>query len=428
MRFLVLISPIIKFLINKYQSNISLQGVESDILSKFKASEVLGPSECKTFIQILSSIRKYLADNNIQYQRDSVKKLVGDGSQWKGFLNILMETQHDIFFCPYEPGNLQNFSNIDKRIGNGDMSDVRVIAPLNLDESDEIYTFFQQKLKIPVYPLIVNDATSKWLKNVVFAPLAPRGFYFPEGTCAADFNDKILALARRMGITHFILKDEYDFDLRPILPYAVVPASKLDQACHVFYEKIKGIPNYGGLVLEEFLANGDAIEIVTTHIFNKTIRVSHVIEKVRLNPFKDGGLYDTFVKDVTKQAVDAAPVNLDAIDVVVAKFYPYLFSSIEYIVSKNLPRVIDVNSVSNTMKTEKPALNMNPDAIFKEFIARVVASENAREVENQMRYLGMIKQLYTNLRNYGPACFTGDKVISLIDGAEKNVKEFLVVS
>ncbi len=426
MRFLVLISPIIKFLINKYQSNISLQGVESDILSKFKASEVLGPSECKTFVQILSSIRKYLTDNNIQYQRDSVKKLVGDGNQWKGFLNILIETKNDIFFCPYEPGNLQNFSNIDKKIGNGDLSDVRVIAPLNLDESEEIYTFFQQKLKIPVYPLIVNDATSKWLKNVTFAPLAPRGFYFPEGTCAIDFNDKILDLARKMGINFFILKDEYDFDLRPILPYAVVPATKLDQACRVFYEKVKGIPNYGGLVLEEFLESGDAIEIVTTHMFNKTIRLSHVIEKVRLNPYKEGGLFDAFVKDVTKQAVDVVPVNLDAIDVVVARYYPYLFSSIEYIVSKNLPRVIDVNSVSNTMKMEKPALSMNPDSIFKEFLNRVSVLVNAREVENQIRYLEMIKQLYANLRNFGPACFTGDKIISMIDGAEKEVKSFLV--
>jgi hypothetical protein len=428
MRFIVLISPIIKFLINKYQSNISLQGVESDILTKFKASELLNPSECRTFIQIITNIRKYLTDNNIQYQRDSLKKLVGDGKEWRGFLNILLETKDDIYFCPYDPGSVQNFSNIDKKIGNGDLADVRVIMPLNLDESEEIYAFFHQQLKIPVYPIICNDATSKWLKNLTFAPFAPRAFYFPEGTCTSDYNAKILDIASRMKITHFILKDEYDFDLRPILPYYVVPASKLDQACRVFYEKVKGIPNYGGLVLEEFLATGDAIDIVTTHIFNKAIRVSHIMEKVKLKPFKEGGLYDSFIQDVTKQATDTVPVNLDAIDSIVAKFYPYLFSSMEYILFKGVPRVIDMNSVSNTLKMEKPIPNLKPDMIFKEFIDRVVLLKNSDELEKQIRYRVEIRFIYENLKKFGPAFFTGDKLISLIDGAEKDVKEFLVFS
>jgi hypothetical protein len=425
MRFIVLISPIIKFLINKYQSNISLQGVESDILMKFKAAELLNPSECRTFIQIITNIRQYLTDNNIQYQRDSLKKLVGDGKDWKGFLNILVETKNDIYFCPYEPGSAQNFTNIEKKIGNSDLADVRIIMPLNLDESEEIYTFFHQQLKIPVYPIICNDATSKWLKDLTFAPLAPKAFYFPEGTCTTDYNDKILVLAKQYGISHLILKDEYDFDLRPILPYAVVPSAKFDQACRVFYEKIKGIPNYGGLVLEEFLATGDIIEIVTTHIFNKAIRVSHIIEKVKLKAFSEGGLYDTFIQETTKQASDTVPVNLDIIDSIVAKYYPYLFSSIEYILFKGSPRIIDINSVSNTLKMDKSISNLKPDLIFKEFFDRVVILKNAEELEKQIRYRADIRTVYENLKKFGPAFFNGDKIISLIDGMEKNVKDFL---
>ncbi len=34
-------------------------------------------------------------------------KLVGDGQSWRGFLNTLLDTKHEIFFYPYEPGNLQ---------------------------------------------------------------------------------------------------------------------------------------------------------------------------------------------------------------------------------------------------------------------------------------------------------------------------------
>ncbi|MBN2153724.1 MAG: hypothetical protein JW839_19865 [Candidatus Lokiarchaeota archaeon] len=426
MRFLVLISPIVKFLINKYQSSISFQGVESDILTKFKASQLLNPSESKAFVQIIGNIRDYLTKNNIQYQRDSLKKLVGDGSTWRGFLNVLMDTKSDVYFCPYDPGSARNLSNVEKRIGNGDLGDLRVIMPMNLDESEEIYAFFHHQLKVPVYPMICNDATSKWLKALTFAPMAPRSFFFPEGTCASDYGDKVVEIARRSGITHFILKDEYDFDLRPVLPYSVVPTSKLDQVCRVFYEKISGIPNYGGLVLEEFLAAGDAIEIVATHIFNKSIRASHVIEKVKLKPYVDGGLYDDLIQGDTKQATDAVHVNLDRIDSVVAKYYPYLFSSVEYIVTKNGPRVIDVNSVSNTLKLDTPIPNLKPDVIFKEFIDRAINLKNADELEKQIKYRVGIKAAYDNLKKFGPAFFTGEKVISMVDGAEYDVKALLV--
>ncbi|MEX2718938.1 MAG: hypothetical protein Q6370_021790 [Candidatus Sigynarchaeota archaeon] len=428
MRFIVLISPIIKFLINKYHSNISLQGVESDILLKFKSSQLLDPSESYAFIQIITNIRNYLSDNNIQYQRDSLKKLVGDGKGWRGFLNVLFDTKSDIYFCPFDPGNIQNLSNINKKIGNVNLEDIRVFMPLNLDENEEIYTLFHQQLKMPVYPMIVNDATSKWLKNLTFASMAPRSFYFPEGTCASDYSEKIVDFARKAGISHFIFKDEYDLDIRPIIPYLVIPATKLDQACHMFYEKIKGIPNYGGLVVEEFLATGDAIEIVATHMFNKVFRVSHTIEKVKLKPFIEGGLYDTFVQDIAKQAVDMVPVNFDTIDNIISKYYPYLFSSIEYIITKRGPRVIDINSVSNTLKLDKPIPNLKPDVIFKEFIDRVINLRNADELERQILYRSEIKTLYENLKKFGPAFFNGEKIISLIDGAERDIKDFLTGS
>lgn len=431
MRFIVLISPIFKFLINKYQSNISLHGVESDVLLKFKAAEMLSPSECRTFIHILTSIRQYLTDNNIQYQRDSLKKMIGDGLEWSGFLNIMVETKHDIYFCPYEPGSLQNLSNIEKKIGNSDLSDVRVIVSLNLDESEEIYSFFHQQLKLPVYPAICNNATSKWLKNITFAPFAPRAFYFPEGTCAADYNDKIIDLARRAGISRLIMKDEYDFDLRPILPYAVMPADRLDQACRVFYEKVKGIPNYGGIVLEEFLATGDAIEIVTLNVFNKIIRASCIVEKVKLKKFMDGGIYDTFIQENTMTATNVVPMNQDiiaAIDAIVARYYPFLLSGLEFVMYKGTPRIIDVNSVSNTLKMEKPIANLKPDQIFKEFVDRIVKMNNVEELEKQIEYFASINRVYDNLRKFGPAFFTGEKIVSLIDGTEKELKEFLVFS
>jgi hypothetical protein len=37
----------------------------------------------------------------------------------------------------------------------------------------------------------------------------------------------------------------------------------------------------------------------------------------------------------------------------------------------------------------------------------------------------MIKGIYDKVRRFGPAFFTGDKVISLIDGEERLAKSFL---
>jgi hypothetical protein len=424
-RFLVLISPIIKFLIIKYQSNIALQGVESEILMRFKAAEILSPQECRAFIQIITSIRKHLIDNNIIYQREALKKLVGDGSSWKGFLNLLVDQGHAVFTCPYEPGMMQKLSSVIQKMGNGDLSDIRIIMPLNLDENEEIYTFFHKELNLPIYPLMCNDATSKWLKNFTFAPLAPRSFYFPEGTNAGEFAGKISELATKHGIEHVILKDEYDFDIRPILPYAVVPVSKMDQACRVFYDKVKGIPNYGGLVLEEFLVTGDTVDIFTMHIFGKIIPASIITDKVRLKPYKDGGLFDSFVQDVMQKVTDIVPPGMDKLDLVVSRYYSYLFSSIEFILHKNVPRVIDVNSVSNSMKFEKPVSGLNPDSFFKVFIDRVVSLSNSEENERQTVYHDTIKRIYARVRQFGPAFFDGEKVTSLVDGVTKDVKDFL---
>lgn len=427
MKFLVLISPIIKFMISKYQANLTLQGIESEILVKFKASELLLPSECKPFIQILSSIRKYLMENNIQYQRESIKKIVGDGSAWKGFLNLLSEQGHEIFIYPYEPGMIHHVSDFFQKIGT-DLSDIRVITPLNLDENGEIYTFFHHVLKLPVYPLICDDTTSKWLKDFTFAPNTPRAFYFPEGTCAIDFNDKIIAIAKKEGISHLLLKDEYDFDIRPILPYSLIPIAKADQACRIFYDKIKGIPNYGGLILEEFLANGEAVEVIKTHIFGKLMRSQHVLDRIHLKPFSEGGLYDNFVENIQKQVLDNVTINLDSFDAVVNRYYPYIFASIEYIMYKNMAKIIDVNSVANSLKFEKLLSNETPDFFFKNFIARVIDLKNQEELSKQIAYHETVKKIYKKIRDFGPAFIHGEKVVSLIDDAEKDVKEFLVES
>ncbi len=425
MKFLLLLSTSMKSLIMKYHGKIAPQEVGSDVVSKIRWGKLLIPAEIKVLSQILGTIRAYLIANNIQYQRAAVMKLVGDGTVWKGLMNAILDRGDDVYAYFHEPGSIGNVVDQLKNAGIDDTKALRVIMPLNMDENEELYAFFHHDLKIPVYPMICNMLTSKWFKDVLFSPNAPRAFFFPEGTNASEFFNKVADLSRIHGIQYFILKDEYDFDMRPIIPYMVVPVAKVDVACRLFYENIKGIHNYGGMILEEFIPTGDALDIVTLHMFKGILPSPLLVEKVRLKPYSEGGTFDSIVQSAQMALLVKASVNHDALNAAASKFYPYTLATFEYVVHKGAPKVIDVNGIAYSMTFEKPVPNLNPDVIYKEFISRVVALDNNMELQRQMLYQEMAKGLYDRFRQFGPAFYDGDKVTSLIDGEARPASSFL---
>ncbi len=426
MKFLLLVATSMKVTIMKYQGKIASQELGSDVVSKLRWGKLLLPADVKVLSQLLATIRTYLVVNNIQYHRAAIMKLVGDGTTWKGLLGAIADRGDEMYAFCYEPGSLRELLDQLRNAGITDTTALRAIMPLNMDENEEIYSFFEQVLKVPVYPMICNmPCTSKWLKDILFAPNAPRAFYFPEGTNASEFQGKIADLSETYDIQYFILKDEYDFDMRSIIPYLVVPATKVDVACRLFYEHIQGIHNYGGVVLEEFMPTGDAIDLITAHVFGGILPSSLLVEKLHLKEFSEGGVFDAIVQSSQPALLSKPTVSHDALNATVTRFYPYMLATIEYIVYKGAPKVIDVNSIANAMMFDIAMPSLNPDGIYKEFTSRVAALENGTELQRQVRYHEMIKGIYDKVRRFGPAFFTGDKVISLIDGEERLAKSFL---
>lgn len=267
MKFLIISSPIIKFLINKYISNLSSKAQSDDVVRKYIAQDIILPTEVPAFIAILKELQAYLLSNNFFNRIVAIRKMVGNGVKWKGLLNLLVEQGHEVYVYLFEPGLFGTINEQFQKVFKGQTADLRIITPLNLDETEEIDNFFQNQLKIPVYPLIYNFLTSKWLINFTFAPYAPRTFYFPDTCMASDYITKIQEIAKKENITTLMLKDEYDFDLRSVLPYSVVPTSKLDQFSHQFYDKAKGICNLGGLIMKELLTINNIINIYKAHIY-----------------------------------------------------------------------------------------------------------------------------------------------------------------
>lgn len=425
MNFIVLTSPAIKSLITKYQGKISFQDVDPGILSKIKASMNLAPSEFKDFTRILSIIRKYLVENNITFHRESIKKLVGDGMLWKGLFNLMLERGDSVHVIPFEPGNVaQSFIEVD--IDKIRMAqDTRVLMPLNLDETPELYSYFLTVAKLPVYPFIINVSTSKWLKNLLFAPYSPRSFYFPEGTNACEFADKILNITRQQRIETLILKDEYDADIRSVAPYLVIPTEKIELACRVFYEHIKGVSSFGGLVLEEFISTKDALDIYEVFIFEKMVRGQYLIDKVKLKPIQDGGPIDTLVIDKKTIYTNTLPINTDAIDTVVGKYYACILTSLEFAIHDGTPKVIDINSVSNSLRFDIFPPGLNPDIILNHFLDSVSKLNNEEELRYQIAYKEQIERIYNKIKFLGPAYFDRGKITSLVDDQIIDVVEFL---
>ena len=425
MKFLVLTSPTTRFLVNKYIGNLSAPLQVSTAVKKFNAHEILLPEESNVFVQVLTELHANLVANNLVNRIASIRKLVGSGPKWKGILNLLFEMGHELYIYSYEPGSIQALLEPFQKLLSSDLSAVRVIAPLGLDEMEEIYSFFHSLIKVPVYPFIQNFVTSKWLAEFTFAPYAPRAFFFPQGTNACDFIEKIEKIMQNDHVRYLILKDEYDFDLRAIIPYSLAPVNTLHQFLAQFYSKAEGITNIGGLILEEFLNGENKILVSKSHIFNALIPGGDIRSIQNLKPHPQGGLLDEFVDHVIDEKIEVPHPFIHMLNPLVKRFYLDLFASIDFIIQNNVPRVIDVNSVANSFSYLTQPTNIIVDNLYKFFLSQVIETKNDDGLLAQAQYQSAISRLYQAIRKIGPAYIDGERVVSLTDMVEINLKNLV---
>jgi hypothetical protein len=425
MKFLVLCAPIIKFLMNKYLPNLppSVSVQSSDVIKRFINSEMLMPEESKIFINSLKELQTFMITSNSAYKVSPLKKLIGDSKKWSGFLNLLVLQNIELYIFAFEPNTLEKLYTSNQNFFKNDGATLRIIAPLNIDESDEIYTFFHSKLHMPVSPFLLNFETSKWLLLFFFGSYAPRTFFFPDGTFAYEYVDKMQKIAKRDNIEYFFLKDEYDYDLSSLIPYTIAPTDKLEFYCKSFYEKSKGIPNVGGLLVQEFLTSNSEINIYRSHIYNQIIPKSSLYYKVKIKPYKEGILFNEAIESNQMTAIEIPDYLFQTFNPIIAQAYPFLFSSIDYIMLNNTPKVIDVNSISNCLSKDPEIDILNMDSIFNFFISGAL-NENPEDTYNkQIQYQTKISKFYKYIKSLGPCYISGDILTKLKDESIVNVKD-----
>ena len=425
----MLVEPTLKFLLGKYFFELPVESSWADVARKFYDQQILMPDDIPTFIFMLQKLQDYLISKDLEYRVLPIRKLVGNGKLWDGLLNLLIKSQNEVYVYLFQPGNLAHFNEATAASRIEDISDLNVIAPLNLEEINELYCFFQENLKIPVYPNVLNVLTSKWFSCLTFAPHAPRTFYFPEGTKATDCVDTIKEIAKREGIEYLILKDEYDFNLANILPYAIAPVDKIEHYLFMFYEHSKGISNLGGLLLQEFLVSKtNTIDVYRTHFYNGVIPDSHLHYHYSVNMnYKAGDYFSKIVDEQSIELVSPTQDDLVLLEKPILENYTYMLSSVDYIVNDGIPKIIDVNGVTATFSNPKviETLGVHANGVFETFIKRVAEEENVlglgRETVGHLK----MEQLYKNLRKYGPGYISGSKILNIYSGSEISVEALL---
>jgi len=426
MNFMVILGPVIWFLLDKYKNTIIFEMEELEILNRLNNGEILDRVSSKLCIQILNKVRAYLIANGITTRLPALKKIIGDGDKSKGFLNLLEEQGHSIYMYLYQT----HFSKEQLRLKlislfGEDFTDLRIISPLNLDDYNELCNFFQIQMKLPIYPVMFTVLTSKLLLNLFFSPYIPRCFYFPERILAIDYVDKIQDICDKENLRMLILKDEFDVDLQTVIPYQISPINMIDHVISIFYEKIQGILNYGGLLIQELVVSDKTINILKTHFFRKVIDGAQIQEKVVLKPFSEGGSLESLIDNVTFNTIDMSLKFGELFNSILEHYYGDLFSNFDTILSQNQFYVIDMNSVSNNFSLPRIPQILDSDHFFKVFISEIISTKNETKISSQVKFRHQIVEFYNKIRQLGPLFFSTDKFITLKDGNEFNIKEFL---
>ncbi len=423
MQFVVCIDPMIRFLLQKALPLLHSEVTTSSAIKRFLNDQVLEPPDLCPFIDALTAVQDNLVAANQFYKIITYRKYVGIRGVLRGLFTILQEQGHEVFVVlsgtPFQQKILELIPPA------GKMDDVWFIAPLNMDENEDFNNFILKTYKLPVYPLTHAIFLSKWVKNFTFAPYTPRAFYLPEGTRASDYLPAIQKIARDHHIEYLFLKDEFGFNSGAAVPYYIAPIDALEKYCNLFYEKSRGVANLGGLLMEEFLARDNMIDIYKSHYFGAIIPREYIHYHVDLNAYQGGAPYEKVIGRMSEEPANVPQSVIDIMNPIIQRFYPYCFASVDCIIQDNTPRIIDLNSMAGSLGYVQQLRREDSGNPFAYFLERILGRENEKSYTEQIAYRKRILPMYDHIREVGPSFIAGKRLISLKDHSEQGITEFL---
>lgn len=423
MRFVICIDPMTRFLFQKFMPHIPPNIATSNPVKLFLNKQIIEPRDFGPFIDALTAVEAKLVETDQFYKIIVFRKYVGIQGVLRGLLNILQEQGHEVFIVSSDASYQQKLHQLIPP--KGPLDDVRCIASLNMDENEEFNNFVLKTYKLPVNPLTFSIFLSKWVKNFTFAPYAPRAFYLPEGTRTGDYIGRIQALAQEHGIEYLFLKDEFGFNSGAAVPYYIAPINALEKYCNLFYEKSRGVTNLGGLLLEEFLAKDNTIDIYKSHYFGAIIPQEYIHYHVDLNAYQEGAPYEKVIGHMSEEPADVPKNVIDIINPVIQRFYPYCFASVDCIIPDGNPRIIDLNSMAGSLGYVQQLRHADDGNPFDFFIKNIISANNTTLYPQQAAYRTRILATYDRIRDMGPSFIAGNRLLSLKGDLEREVQSFV---
>ncbi|NVM02549.1 MAG: hypothetical protein HWN67_09455 [Candidatus Helarchaeota archaeon] len=352
-------------------------------------------------IPIIKAILKNLPTEDLE-RRVFLRKFTGEGDL-KGILDYV---PNDTIIIEYNKLDLET----------EDYNEDFIIGPLNMDE---LQHFYKRILKnnIAIYPFTHNLINSKFFRNIMFYPHVPEMLYVPEFSLYRIKNFDFNKYFKERNVKRVILKDEFGFHSGQILNYRIVSVDKINEELKVFKEKVRSIEDFGGIIVEEFLA-GIESEVFKNHIFGELIPNEVLNYKIRLKGLE--GVFKAYTKDepqlldeVTTSVGNISKTDIQLLNPFIKQYLPYSFSSIDFIFRDDKPVIIDVNSKAGSLGEVQEKNNSNDHNPFEYFLNKC-QTYSKKEYQTQMKYLEKFNSINLKIR-------TLDGIFTVKDGKIENL-------
>jgi hypothetical protein len=245
-----------------------------------------------------------------------------------------------------------------------------VIGTMNSDDNLKMYDASLRVGK-PVFPMTHPLVASKFFRNIMFAGLVPISFCIPRVAFGRSESFSFQSFFEERGVTHVIIKDEYGYHSGNVIPYVITPVSKLDEAAVQFERKASRLYTDDGIVIEE-LISGASHDVIKVHFFGDAIPGDALQYHVEMNGL-DGEFKSVDASspqllsrvDVSIPVVDEEKVSM--LESRVHRWFPFAFTSVDFIERDGLPVVIDVNSKAGSIgEVQERGGHGNPFLFFLE--------------------------------------------------------------
>jgi hypothetical protein len=144
-----------------------------------------------------------------------------------------------------------------------------------------------------------------------------------------------------------------------------------------------------------------------------------------VKPFLTGEFFHSIIDSIKEQVVSNQSESNSFFSSIFRRYYRYIITSIDYILYKNRPYVIDLNGIVSTLRYLQKLKKKYLDSFFKNFISQIALENNEETLKEQKLHLIIVNQFYYAIQKLGPSYISGERYINLDTLEERSLKDII---